>query len=71
MSVVEATPQAYLLYVEQAPFVTHPAPLVVQVEITDLHRSSVPKVIGSKSQLINMHCFRKVSHPHMMSYFSC
>ena len=28
-SVVAATPQAYLLYVEHAPLTTHPAPLVV------------------------------------------
>ena len=28
-SVVAAIPQAYLLYVEQAPFVTQPAPVVV------------------------------------------
>ena len=32
-SVVAAGPQAYFGYVEQAPFVMHPAPLVVHVEI--------------------------------------
>ena len=33
MSVVAATPQAYLLYVEQAPFGTQPLPVVVQLDI--------------------------------------
>ena len=39
------------MYVEQDPFVTHPAPVVVQVEITALHALSVVNVIGSNAQV--------------------
>ena len=37
ISVVEATPHADFGYVEHAPFVIHPIPPVVQVEIAALH----------------------------------
>lgn len=47
VSVVAAGPQAYLEYVEQAPLVTHPAPVVVQVEIIALQAVSVVNVTGS------------------------
>ena len=46
-----AEPQAYLGYVEQAPFVMHPAPFVVQVEIIVLQAPSVVKVTGNKAQV--------------------
>ena len=45
-----AGPQADLGYIEQAPFVMHPAPLVVQVEIIALQAPSVVNVTGSKAQ---------------------
>lgn len=46
-----AGPQASLGYVEQAPFVMHPAPLVVQVEMIALQAPSVINVTGSKAQV--------------------
>ena len=55
MSVVAAGPQAYLGYVEQAALVTHPAPLVVQVEIIALHVLSVVNVTGSKAHVNGTH----------------
>ena len=51
MSVVAAGPQAYLGYVEQAPLVIHPAPFVVQVEMTALQVLSDVNVTGSKAQV--------------------
>ena len=51
MSVVYAGPQANWGYVEQAPFVMHPAPLVVQVEIIALQAPSVINVTGSNAQV--------------------
>ena len=51
MSVVAAGPQAYLGYEEQAPFVMHPAPFVVQVEIIVLQAPSVINVTGSKAHV--------------------
>ena len=56
MSVVAATPQAHLLYVEQAPLVTHPAPLVVQLLKIELQALSDVNETGSKSQFNFMHC---------------
>ena len=64
MSVVAATPQAYLLYVEQAPFVTHPAPLVVQLGKIKLQALSDVNETGSKSQFNFIHYYVTASHPH-------
>ena len=51
MSVVDAGPQANLGYDEQAPFVMHPAPFVVQVEIIAPQAPSVINVTGSNAQV--------------------
>ena len=51
VSVVDAGPQANLLYDEQAAFVTHPAPFVVQVEITAEQAESVVSVTGNSAQV--------------------
>ena len=51
VSVVAAGPHADLEYVEHAPLVTHPAPLVVHVEITALQALSEVKVTGSNAQV--------------------
>ena len=55
VSVVAAGPQAYFGYVEQAPFVMHPAPLVVHVEIIALQSPSVFNFAGSNSQVKGTH----------------
>ena len=51
VSVVAAGPQATLLYVEQAAFVTHPLPFVVQVEIAAEQAESVVSVTGNRAQV--------------------
>ena len=51
VSVVAAGPQANLLYDEHAALETHPAPLVVQVEITAEQAESVVSVIGNSAQV--------------------
>jgi hypothetical protein len=48
VSVVAAGPQANLLYDEQAALVTHPAPLVVQVERATEQAESVVSVTGNR-----------------------
>ena len=40
-----------MVYVEHAALVTHPAPFVVQVEMTALHPESVVSVTGSNAQV--------------------
>ena len=55
VSVVAAGPQANLGYVEQAPFVIHPAPLVVHVEMTALQELSDVNVTGSKAHVNGTH----------------
>ena len=68
-SVVVATPQAYFGYEEQAPFVMHPAPVVVQVPIAELQSVSVVNVTGSKSQIKFIHVYVTPFHPHVgLSY---
>ena len=62
MSVVAAGPQAYLEYVEHAPLVTHPAPLVVQVDITVLQAASVVKLTGNKAQVKGTQVVVTASH---------
>ena len=42
----------------------HPIPPVVQVEIAALHYLSVTNDKGSREQLIEVHFFKKASHPH-------
>ena len=54
-SVVVAGPQANLLYVEQAPFVTQPALLVVQVEIIAKQAESDVSVTGNRLQVRLIH----------------
>ena len=66
MSVVAAGPQACLGYVEQAPFVTHPAPLVVQVEIIELQAPSVISVTGSKAQVKGTHVVKEAFQAHVI-----
>ena len=61
MSVVAAGPQAYFGYVEQASFVMHPAPLVVQVGIIALQSSSVINLADSKAQVKGIHFFEAAS----------
>ena len=51
VSVVAAGPQANLLYVEQAALVTHPAPLVVQVDRAAEQAESVVSVTGNRAQV--------------------
>ena len=47
---------------EHAAFVTHPAPLVVQVERTDEHAKSVLRVVGNREQVRLTHAFKIVLH---------
>ena len=65
VSVVAAGPQAYLGYVEQAPLVMHPAPLVVQVDITALQVLSVVKVTGSKAHVNGTHADVEAFQPQV------
>ena len=57
VSVVAAGPQASLVYDEQAPLVTHPAPFVVQPESAAEQAESVVRVTGNKAQVRLMHEF--------------
>ena len=47
---------------EHAAFVTHPAPLVVQVESAAEQAESVLRVAGNKEQVILTHAFKIVLH---------
>ena len=55
VSVVDAGPQANLLYDEQAALVTHPAPFVVQPERAAEQAESVVRVTGNKAHVRLMH----------------
>ena len=55
VSVVVAGPQASLVYVEQAPLVTQPALLVVQVEMTAEQAESDVSVTGNRMQVKEIH----------------
>ena len=50
-SVVAVIPQAYLLYVEQAPFATQPAPVVVHPDKAVEQAVSVMYVFDNKAQV--------------------
>ena len=61
-SVVAAYPQAYLLYVEQAPFVTQPAPVVVHPDKANEQAISVVYVFDNKAHVRLTH--EVPFHPH-------
>ena len=65
MSVVAAGPQAYLGYVEQAALVIHPAPFVVQVDITALQVLSDVNVTGSKAHVKGIQVVVATFHPQV------
>ena len=65
VSVVAAGPQANLLYDEQTPFVTHPAPFVVQVEIAAEQAESVVSVTGNRAQVKLTQEFETVLQAHV------
>ena len=69
ISVVAAGPQANLSYVEQAPFVTHPAPLVVQVDRTAEQAESVIRVIGNRVHVRLTHEFETELHAQVTFFY--
>ena len=66
VSVVAASPQANLLYYEQAALVTHPAPLVVQVERAAEQAESVVSVTGNSAQVMVTQDDETVLHPQVI-----